>query len=170
MEIHRFESVWILVSILLILGFIGTVTYGAVGIGIQMVDESGGTIDDPTNPTASEAFRDPGVYQTGQNQYDVYIIAQQFLFTPGTSQPIQLPANSRVTFHITSTDVIHGFDVSGTNLNVMVIPGQIATITADFEDPATYGIVCNEYCGAAHHSMEGRLEVVPQAEFEGGSQ
>lgn len=170
MKIHRFESVWILVSILLILGFIGTVTYGAVGIGIQMVDESGGTIDDPTNPTASDAFRDPGVYQTGQNQYDVYIIAQQFLFTPGTSQPIQIPTNSRVTFHITSTDVIHGFEVSGTNLNVMVIPGQIATITADFEDTATYGIVCHEYCGAAHHSMEGRLEVVPQAEFEGGAQ
>jgi len=170
MEIHRFESVWILVSIVLILGFIGTVTYGAVGIGIQMVDDSGGTIDDPANPTASDAFRDPGVYQTGQNQYEVYIISQQFLFNPGTSQPIRLPADSRVTFHITSADVVHGFEVSGTNINVMVIPGQIATITADFHEPATYGIVCHEYCGAGHHSMEGRIEIVPPAEYDGGSQ
>jgi len=170
MEIHRFESVWVLVSIVLILGFIGTVTYGAVGIGIKMVDDAGGTIDDPANPATSDAFRDPGVYQTGQNEYEVYVVAQQFLFDPGTSQPIRLPANSRVTFHITSVDVIHGFEVSGTNINVMAIPGQIATITVDFDEPATYGIVCHEYCGAGHHSMEGRVEIVPQAEFDGGSQ
>lgn len=170
MEIHRFETVWILAAIVLIIGFIGTVTYGAVGIGIQMVDDSGGTISDPADPAASDAFREPGVYQTGQNEYNVYIISQQFLFNPGTSQPIRLPANSRVTFYITSADVVHGFEVSGTNLNVMVIPGQVAEVTATFDEPATYGIVCNEYCGAAHHTMEGRIEIVPQAEYQGGSQ
>ena len=169
MEIHRFESVWIVVSIVLILGFIATVTYGAVGIGIQMVNASGGTIADPANPTASDSFREPGVYNAGGNRYDVYVVAQQFLFTPGTSQPIRLPADSRVTFYITSSDVVHGFDVTGTNLNVMVIPGQVAKVTVEFDDPATYGIVCHEYCGAGHHTMEGRIEIVPRSEFDGGT-
>ena len=48
MEVHRFEKIWIAVSLLLIVGFIVTITYGAVGAGVAMVDDSGGTVD----PTA----------------------------------------------------------------------------------------------------------------------
>ena len=168
MEIHRFEAVWIGVSLLLIVGWIATVTYGAVGPGIQMIDDSGGTIADPSDPVASENFREPGVYRTGEDRYAVYVIARQFLFQPGTSQPIQVPAGSTVTFYVTSADVVHGFEVAGTNVNAMVIPGQVTEMRVEFDRPATYGIVCNEYCGAAHHAMEGRLEVQPADEFEGG--
>lgn len=165
MEIHRFESIWIAVSLLLIVGWIGTVTYGAVGAGVTMVDDSGGTVD-ATDPTASPNFNDPGVYPSqADDSIDVYVIARQFQFAPGTLEPIQLPAHSTVTFHITSPDVIHGFEVPGTNLNVMVIPGQVTTATVEFGEPATYGIVCNEYCGAAHHTMEGQIEIVPRAAF-----
>jgi cytochrome c oxidase subunit 2 len=169
MEIHRYEAVWIGVSMLLIVGWIATVTYGAVGVGIEMVDDSGGQIAEPADPTASENFEEPGVYQTGPDEYAVYVISRQFLFDPGSSQAIRVPAGSTVTLYVTSADVIHGFEVAGTNVNAMVIPGQVTRMTVEFEDPATYGIVCNEYCGAGHHAMEGRLEVVPPAEFEGGS-
>ncbi|MFB6354484.1 MAG: cytochrome c oxidase subunit II [Halobacteriales archaeon] len=170
MEIHRFEAVWTAVSLLLIVGWIATVTYGAVGPpGVQMVDAEGGTVADPANPADSPNFREPGVYRTGADQYAVYVVAQQFLFDPGSSQPIRVPAGSTVTFYLTSADVIHGFEVVGTNVNAMVIPGQVTKITVAFEEPATYGIVCNEYCGSGHHAMEGRLEVVPAAAFEGGA-
>lgn len=168
MELHRFEAVWIGVSLLLIVGWIATVTYGAIGPGIAMVDGSGGTIDDPASAADSPNFRDPGVYETGEDEYDVYVLAQQFLFDPGSSEPIRVPAGSTVTFYVTSFDVAHGFEVAGTNVNAMVIPGQVTEMTVRFDDPATYGIVCNEYCGAAHHAMEGRLEVVPSDEFDGG--
>jgi cytochrome c oxidase subunit 2 len=165
MEIHRFEKVWVGLAVLLIVGFIATVTYGAVGAGVAMVNDQGGTVDsqnlDATN------FSDPGVRKTGPNTYDVYVVAQQFLFRPGTSDPIVLPANSTVTFYVTSSDVVHGFEVAGTNINTMAIPGQIAEITAEFDEAKEYGIVCHEYCGSGHHDMEGTIEIVPAAEYDG---
>jgi cytochrome c oxidase subunit 2 len=70
-----------------------------------------------------------------------------------------------VTFYITSADVVHGFNLVGTNVNSMAIPGQVAELTVQFDEPKEYGIVCHEYCGAAHHDMAGVLRVVPESEF-----
>jgi cytochrome c oxidase subunit 2 len=163
MEIHRYEKLWTAAALLLIVGFIATVTYGALGPGVTMVDDSGGTID--SGSLGETQFGDPGVTQTGENQYEVHVVARQFLFQPGTGSPIRVPANSEVTFYITSADVVHGFEVAGTNVNVMAVPGQVAEITVRFDEPAQYGIVCHEYCGAAHHTMAGQLVVVPEDEY-----
>ncbi|WP_152042186.1 cytochrome c oxidase subunit II [Salinigranum salinum] len=164
MEIHRFEKLWVALSLLLIVGFIGTVTYGAVGAGVKMVDDTGGTVD-ANALNDHPRFGEPGTYQTGENQYDVYVITRQFLFEPGTNEPLRVPAGATVTFHITSSDVIHGFEVAGTNINLMAVPGQVSTVTVQFEETRSYGMICHEYCGAAHHTMEGQLQVVPQSEF-----
>ncbi|WP_318566735.1 cytochrome c oxidase subunit II [Salinigranum marinum] len=164
MEIHRFEKLWVALALLLIVGFIGTVTYGAVGAGVKMVDDSGGTVD-ANALNEHPRFGEPGTYQAGENEYDVYVVSRQFLFEPGTNEPIRVPAGSTVTFHITSSDVIHGFEVAGTNVNTMAIPGQVARVTVQFDEARNYGIICHEYCGAAHHTMEGQLQVVPQSEF-----
>ena len=169
MHVHRFERLWLVAALALIVLFIGTVTYGAVGVGYGMVDATGGEVD-PTDPTAGDSFREPGVYNGSEpGQYDVYIEAKQFLFVPGTSEPVRVPANSTVTFHVTSTDVLHGFEVVGTNINTMAVPGQVATVTVEFDEPDSYGLVCNEYCGSGHHTMEGTLEVVPPAQYNGTS-
>lgn len=165
MKVHRMEKVWIVASVLLIVGFIGTITYGAVGYGVRMIGDEGGTVEGPNNPTASPNFKQPGIYRVSENHYEAYVLAKQFFFQPGTSKPIRVPEGSRITFYITSGDVIHGFNLIGTNVNVMAIPGQVGKITVRFEEPGTYGLVCHEYCGVGHHLMEGRLEVVPAAEF-----
>ncbi|WP_324761059.1 cytochrome c oxidase subunit II [Haloarcula montana] len=165
MHVHRFERLWLVGALTLIVLFVGTVTYGAVGAGYGMVDDTGGEVD-PTNAIASENFREPGVYDRSEaGRYDVYVEAKQFMFVPGTSTPVRVPANSTVTFHVTSTDVMHGFEVVGTNINTMAVPGQVATVTVEFDEPAQYGLVCNEYCGSGHHTMEGSLEVVPHGQF-----
>lgn len=164
MEIHRYEKIWTAVALLLIVGLIATVTYGAVGPGVKMVDDSGGTID--SGSLGETEFADPGVTKTGENQYEVHVVARQFLFQPGTTSPIRVPANSEVTFYITSSDVVHGFEIAGTNVNTMAIPGQVAEITVRFDQPAEYGIVCHEYCGAGHHTMAGQLVVVPEDEYD----
>jgi len=168
MEIHRFEKLWLGVGLVLIVGIIATVAYGAVGPGVAMVDDDGGEIDHETvaNGNYEQAnFKSPGVRQVGENEYTVHVVARQFLFEPGTQEPIQVPAGSEVTFYVTSPDVIHGFSVAGTNLNTMVIPGQVAQFTTRFDEPGEHGIVCHEYCGAAHHTMAGTIEVVPQSQF-----
>jgi cytochrome c oxidase subunit 2 len=166
MNIHTYEKIWLVAALALIVGFIATVTYGAVGVGVEMVDASGGTID-ATAVSEDERFAEPRVEQVGENEYEAYVIAQQFIFRPN---PIEVPANSTVTFYVTSIDVVHGFEVVGTNLNTMVIPGQIAEVTVEFDEPAEYGIVCNEYCGQGHHDMEGKLVVVPEDEYGGGNE
>jgi cytochrome c oxidase subunit 2 len=165
-HIHRFEKVWLALALLFILGLISSIVYGAVGPGVEMIDAEGGTVD-PQNLDDS-AFADPGVERVGENEYEVYVVAQQFSFDPGSQANgvIRVPANSRVTFYVTSSDVVHGFEVVGTNLNTMAIPGQVSKMTVEFDDPETYGIVCNEYCGAAHHAMEGRIVVVPESQYE----
>jgi cytochrome c oxidase subunit 2 len=165
MEVHRFEKTWVVVSVVLIIAFIATVTYGTLGAGVEMVDDSGGTVD--ASNLEDTAFADPGVQQVGEDEYEVYVVARQFLFQPGTSEPIRVPAGSTVTFYVTSADVVHGFQLVGTNVNTMVIPGQVAEITVEFDEPRTYGLVCHEYCGAAHHDMAGQVVVVPAEEYEG---
>jgi len=164
MRIHRFEKLWLLASLVLIVGLIATVTYGAVGAGIEMVNDQGGTLA-PDRIDRHPEFSEPGVRQAGENRYDVYVVAQQFLFEPGTTEAIRVPAGSTVTFHVTSSDVIHGFQIVGTNVNVMAVPGQITEITVQFDEPRQYGLVCHEYCGSGHHTMEGSIEVVPRDEF-----
>jgi cytochrome c oxidase subunit 2 len=58
----------------------------------------------------------------------------------------------------------------GTNVNTMVVPGQVAEITVEFDEPAEHGILCNEYCGQGHHDMEGKINVVPEDEYGGESE
>ena len=172
MEIHRFEKIWTAASILLLIGFIASIVYGAVGPGVAMVDEEGGTVDVETvrqgNYDQLPNFGEPTpvAQQVSGDEYRANIVAQRFAFNPGTSQPLQVPAHSRVTLYLTSPDVLHGFELVGTNVNTMVIPGQVTKVTVEFEEPGTYNIVCAEYCGSAHHLMEGTVEVLPQSQFE----
>lgn len=162
MHVHKYEKLWLALALVLILAFIATVTYGAVGAGVSMVADD----EDPVNPDAladDPRFGEPRVEQVGENEYEAYVVARQFEFVP---DPIEVPEHSTVTFYITSQDVIHGFGVAGTNANTMVVPGEVAKITVETEEPREFGIVCNEYCGPAHHSMEGKLVVVPEEQFD----
>ncbi|WP_226480981.1 cupredoxin domain-containing protein [Natrinema amylolyticum] len=162
MNIHTYEKAWLVAAMVLIVGFIATITYGAVGPGIAMIDDDGGTVD-PDEINDHERFSDPGVDHVGGNEYEVTVIAQAWLYTP---EEIEVPAGSEVTFYVTSRDVTHSFSVVGTNVNTMVIPGQVSEMTVQFDEPGEYGVLCNEYCGEGHHTMEGLLTVVPEDEFD----
>jgi cytochrome c oxidase subunit 2 len=164
MEIHRYEKIWLAGALALIVAFVATVSYGAVGAGVTMIGDDGGQVD-PGALSDHDRFGEPGTYQTGPNEYEVYVVAYQFAFSPGSEAPIRVPANSEVTFHVTSRDVIHGFEVVGTNANTMAVPGQVATMTVRFGEAREYGLLCNEYCGSAHHAMEGKIVVVPEDEW-----
>ena len=162
MHIHAYEKLWLAASILLILLLIGSVTYGAVGPGVAMVADSQPTVDAQALDE-DERFSEPRVERVGENEYAAYVVAYQFGFEPS---PIVVPEDSTVTFYVTSRDVIHGFEVVGTNANTMVVPGEVSELTVEVDGSEEYGLICNEYCGAGHHVMEGKVNVVSQAEFE----
>lgn len=99
----------------------------------------------------------PGVREVGPGVYEVNIEARQFVFIP---KEIRLKDPVRVTFRITSTDVVHGFKIAGTSVNVMVFPGYVAEFVweppKDLK-PGVYPFYCTEYCGLGHDLMYGRL-------------
>jgi len=113
------------------------------------------------NPnTVQEAgpFAEPGLHELAPGQYEAYILAEAnpWKFSPNE---ITVPAGSTVTFYLTSADVQHGFKLQGTNLNIMVLPGQISKMTATFDEPGEYQFVCHEYCGVGHQNMFGTIIV-----------
>ena len=81
------------------------------------------------------------------------------LTLPRVDIPEQVGKYQEVTFRLTSRDLIHGFQVIGTNANVMVVPGYVSQFTVTFSKPGEYAIACNEYCGIMHHQMVGKLVV-----------
>ena len=60
----------------------------------------------------------------------VRLVAQQYSFQP---QCLVVPADTPVTFRATSTDAIHGFVISTTNANTMLVPGFVSTFTTRFQ-------------------------------------
>ena len=58
-----------------------------------------------------------------------------------------------------SADVVHGFMVSGTNANAMLVPGYVTQFTTVFPRAGDYLVVCHEFCGNGHHAMFGRIIV-----------
>ncbi|WP_136715494.1 cytochrome c oxidase subunit II [Halorientalis salina] len=161
MHVHNYEKLWLLASLALIVGFISTIVYGAVGAGVVMVNDEGGQVN-ASGLSEHPEFNDPGVRKVGPNEYEAYVVAQQFAFSP---DPIEVPANSTVTFYVTSRDVVHGFEVAGTNANAMVVPGEVSKMTVEFNETDEYGVVCNEYCGQAHHDMAGEVIVKEPGNF-----
>ncbi len=166
MHIDRSERNYFLVTTALLLLFFLAVTVGASANNIQVVAPESKV--DPrlvATPGASnfaapleERFR-----EISPGKYEVYILAQAWQFSPGSTnygQPaIKVPVGSTVTFYVTSKDIQHGFNIMSTNINFMVLPGLISKQTAIFDEPGTYPFVCNEYCGSAHHTMFGEIIV-----------
>jgi cytochrome c oxidase subunit 2 len=92
----------------------------------------------------------------------VRAVGQQYSFTP---QCIVVPADTPITFRVTSSDVVHGFLITGTSINLMLVPGYISSIPARFSTLGERHMPCHEFCGFGHEGMWGRIKVVDKTEF-----
>ena len=164
-HVDRYESAWMRLSFVVLVIFLVAITVSAFSVGFQ-VPGVYQRIDPATLMNEDSPFANPQLRELAPGRYEVYIRAQIWLFTPGE---IRIPAGSKVTFYVTSMDVQHGIKILKTNINMMILPGQISTLSATFNEPGTYQFVCHEYCGAAHHTMYGQIiveeptEETPQA-------
>jgi cytochrome c oxidase subunit 2 len=111
---------------------------------------------DPAQVRTLPPFDNPGFRRTGERTYEAVILGQAWQFIPNE---IRVPVGAEVTFTATSVDVIHGLDIQGTRLNMMLIPGQISRNTYTFREPGEHLIICHEYCGAGHQLMYGKVVV-----------
>jgi cytochrome c oxidase subunit 2 len=149
--VYLYELAWILPSFAIPVGMLVALVVTAFGAGVHLPSDAGRI--DPRR--VAETFQ-PGVTQLAPGQYEVKMVAGIWSFTPSE---IRVPAGSTVHFWTVSRDIVHGLFIARANVNVMVLPGQLAHAEARFDTPGEYPIVCHEYCGIAHHTMAGRVIV-----------
>ncbi len=149
--IYLYELAWILPSIAIPVGMLVALVVTAFGAGVHLPGDAGRI--DPRR--VAETF-EPGIRPLAPGQYEVRMTGQIWSFAPGE---IRVPRGSTVHFWATSRDVVHGLFIPEANVNVMLLPGQLAHARARFDRPGRYPIICHEYCGIAHHTMAGWVVV-----------
>jgi cytochrome c oxidase subunit 2 len=121
------------------------------------------TIDPSTLHLAGEFVEDNlGTAAEPDGSVTVRVVGSQYSFTP---QCLLVPTDTPVRFRGTSADVVHGFDIANTNVNVMLVPGYIATFKTKFKEPADLLMPCHEFCGVGHAAMWAQVKVIDKAEF-----
>ena len=153
-HIPRYERIWLIIGGLTLAVFL--VLFAVLALSMGLNPPGHHMTIDPQAVLSTAPFDNPGIQQIGFGEYNVSIVARVFMFQPDT---IQVPAGSKVHFQVTSPDVVHGLLIAGTNVNMMIVPGHITQFTYTFKKPGDYLIVCNEYCGAGHQFMMGRIRV-----------
>lgn len=158
MKVHSLEKIYLaLCAVLLALGVVA-IGASVFSHGIHLVGPAG-TVN-AAGISKVAPFDQLGLKETGDKQYEMTMLAQMWQWNPIKQQePLTVPAGSTVTFKVTSSDVVHGLMVRGTDINAMIIPGQITELSYTFDKPGEYLIVCHEYCGAFHQEMYGKLVV-----------
>lgn len=154
MNVDLYERIWMWAATALIVMFLGAIFIPAAVQAIH--PPSHVETLDPTKLAEHPEFATGGVMTRPDGSVIVSVAASMFAFTP---DPIEVPANTPITFRITSSDVMHGFQVIGTNVNAMAIPGYVSQVTVTIPNPGEYLIACHEYCGLFHHEMVGKLVV-----------
>lgn len=160
--VERWERRWLAVSGLLSLMFVILITYALTVEGTHIAQLSDNGRGQPEVLLSSAIFETPGVRALSPTNYQVSVVSQTYSFSP---TEIVLPRGANVTFYATSRDVIHGYQIENTNINVELIPGEIATFEYTFDDLGTYRVGCNEYCGIGHQNMVGQIRVVNPSEL-----
>lgn len=154
MHVDRFERYWMWAATGMLALFLGAIVVTAIA-GSAHPASHVETVDPETLHVTGE-FATPGVSVRPDGGVIVVMRAEFYVFRP---EVIRVPAGRPVTFRITSPDVLHGFQIVGTNVNLTVAPGYISEVTTTFARPGEYLVVCNEYCGLAHHLMQGKVVV-----------
>lgn len=159
MNMHKYEKIWLFFGSLTLLVFLVVVGWSAFYMGNQ--PPSCAVVVDPENVREKTPFNEPGLKQVGDNEYQLTVVTSAFHFDLGTpDNTVQIPKGAKVHVVSTTTDVIHGFQIVGTNVNMMLEPGYISTYTNTFKNAGTFTLLCNEYCGMGHQLMHATIEVV----------
>ncbi len=158
--IARWENRWFVFGVVMLLCFLGLIVFVLITEGAHIV-HGGGRLT-PAEIGSVPLFANPGVTQLSSGDFQVGVVAQAFSFNPST---IDLPVGAHARFYVTSKDVLHGYMIEGTAVNIEVIPSELAYFDYTFAKPGTYPVVCNEYCGINHQDMIGAIDVLPAAEY-----
>jgi len=161
-EITRSENRWVVVMLAMLAVMMAIIVVTGVTHALNPPSNVE-TIDPATLHLGGEfAESNLGTAAESDGSMTVRIVGEQYAFVPDCTQ---VQVDTPVKFRLTSTDVVHGFLLPGTNVNTMVVPGFVAEVRTSFSRPGIYRMPCNEFCGDGHHGMWARVKVVPKQEF-----
>jgi cytochrome c oxidase subunit II len=150
MQINVIEKRVFLLAVASVLVSLGLIGYATWGMGINV----------PTCvPLGTHPFEQGSVTKHDGKNYEVHYVARMWAFEPSV---LRVPTGSTLDIYAVTKDVTHGLFIAGTNVNLMLVPGTVANSRVHFDKPGIYTIVCHEYCGRNHQSMNARIEVSDQ--------
>lgn len=162
--VNRRESIWLSIAglwSLTIFGWMsGFTRFGDQNPVGQTFDVDSGEYQDRVSEykDAAEESEDGKLIPPGDS---VYIAGMRFTWD---GLPVVLEAGREYDIHLSSYDVQHGFSVRpeenlSKQINLQVFPDREWVIPMTFDDPGTYHVICNEFCGRGHNSMHGAFVV-----------
>jgi cytochrome c oxidase subunit II len=128
---------------------------GAIGLSVRLFG-----IGLPTCLTDVKPFQEGSIVEQGPKRYEIHLVAKMWAFEPAE---ISVLPGSTADIYVASKDVTHGVNIAGTNFNLMAVPGAVNYQRVKFDKAGDYLVVCNEYCGTAHHQMAGVIHVTEKA-------
>jgi cytochrome c oxidase subunit 2 len=155
---HRWAAAAVIVIVLLVLAAM------LAGVRQAAMPQSRVATVDPRTLHLSGEFIESnlGSAMEPDGSVTVRLIGQQYSFTP---RCIVVPAGTPLTFRAASADAVHGLLITGSVVNLMLVPGYVSSIRARFETPGERYMPCQEFCGTGHEGMWGRVEVIDKAAF-----
>jgi cytochrome c oxidase subunit II len=158
---ERYEKAFLAACAAVLVIFLCALGYSAVALGVHLPSHSAMIHQEAGQRLRQVLRKTPpfdhvGVREIAPGKYQAVVIAHTWSFIP---DEIDVPVGADVTFVATSMDVIHGFFIVGTRVNMMLIPGQISEYEYRFTKPGEYLLICHEYCGELHHTMSGKVVV-----------
>ena len=106
----------------------------------------------------SEENDDGAIIPAGDS---VYIAGQRFDWD---GLPVVLETDREYEIHLGAYDVQHGFSIRpeetlSKQINLQIFPDMEWIIPMTFDEPGTYHVICNEFCGRGHNGMHNVLYV-----------
>ena len=159
---ERVERRWGAVSLAIIFVLVFLATFA--GVHQASMPQNRVEVADPRTLHISGEFIESNLGSAVEpdGSVTVRLLGQQYSFSP---QCIVVPTDTPVTFRTTSADVVHGFLIERTNVNIMLVPGYVSTVSARFSTPGERAMPCHEFCGMGHEGMWARVHVLEKAQF-----
>jgi cytochrome c oxidase subunit 2 len=89
-----------------------------------------------------------------------------------TINELALPVDRRVTFKITSEDVLHSFFIPAFLMKIDAVPGLTTTMTlrpthvGSFASNEMLRVQCAELCGLSHSKMAAPVQIMSEEDFQ----
>jgi cytochrome c oxidase subunit 2 len=139
----------------------GAVIFTAASLALIAYANFGLGATVPTCLPNGTVFDHGSVSKQSAKNYELHFLAKMWRFEPTR---VRVPVGSALDVYVTSRDVTHGFQITGTNVNLMALPFVITNARVRFDKPGIYPVVCHEYCGAGHQVMNAVIEVSDQVD------